>query len=139
MPRKKRPRFIEFRKPRFNRSDVKVLKNAGFKNNYHGPIAIDKSTKWKKISEDTFYYLVDKGAFTKEKISEYLKSRDNELKEKRLASVKNKMKDKEDYALIVELSKINLSTAKGIAETRKLLKGKKNKAALLSEAQKLRG
>ena len=46
--------YQEWRKPRFDRSDIKVKKAKSVPHKRaHGPLVDDKSTQWKKISDDS--------------------------------------------------------------------------------------
>jgi len=72
----KKPNYIEWRKPRFNRSRVKVVKyNLSKATQSIGTFYPNLNTNWKKpISRDTFDELKDKGALSKTQIDQYQKN-----------------------------------------------------------------
>ena len=141
--RKNRQSRFDWRKPRFHRSDPKILKGKAAENikfGYFGKIiTIDPCTQWTRpVSRGTFDELVEKGVLSKEQIEDYLYREEEESKTKKRKTATSKAKKYKDFALIVEISKLNLKTIEGAAVFKKLARKRPEALHLIGEAQKLR-
>jgi hypothetical protein len=137
--RKNRQSRFDWRKPRFHRSDPKIIKGKAARNiksNAAGRLApTDLHTKWKSpISRETFDELVEKGVLSEEQIANYLLME----KQKSNSTTRTKIGKHKDYNLIVEISKLDLKTAEGAKAFKKLVGKRPEALRLIIEAQELR-
>jgi hypothetical protein len=141
--RKNRQSRFDWRKPRFHRSDPNIIRGKAAKNlktNTGGRItATDHCTRWKiPISRETFDELVARGVLSDEQIEQYLRREAEKSKAKKRKTATSKAKKHKDFALIVEISKLNLKTIEGAEALNKLIKKRPEALSLIGEAQKLR-
>jgi hypothetical protein len=132
-------RFLAYGKPRFDRSKVKVVKadlsNRSFS---HGPIAIDKTTKWGVISDDTLDELLSKDDLSEDRRKRYLEIKRIRALEKKSAAASAKIKNHEDFETIIEVSMVSMDDPKRFSKIKKLIADKKNKSFILESANKIR-
>jgi hypothetical protein len=96
-------------------------------------------TRWKQpISRETFNDLVERGALSEEQIEHYLRWEQEMSKDKVRRTTTSKAKKHKDFALILEISKLNLKTPEGSAAFKELLKKRPEALRLIGEAQKLK-
>lgn len=142
MRKNRRSRF-EWRKPRFHRSDPKIIRGKEareIKSSTTGRLSqTDLYTKWKSpISRETFDGLVEKGVLSDKQIANYLLMEEQRGKTRQNNSIKSKASKHKDYSLIVEISKIDLKTAEGSKVFKELVRKRPEALQLIGEAQKLK-
>ena len=141
--RKNRQSRFDWRKPRFHRSEPKILKGKAARDIKSSRasklITVDLCTQWiQPISRETFDELVEKGALSKEQIENYLRWELEKSMAKERKTLKSKVKRHKDFALIVEISKFDIKTKEGAAAFKELLRRRPEAIRLIGEAQKLR-
>lgn len=139
--RKNRQSRFDWRKPRFHRSDPKILRGKEaeeIKSSTTGRLAsTDLYTKWKSpISRETFNDLVEKGALSEEQIAHYLLMEEQRGKAK--GSIQSKPQKHKDYNLVVAISRLDLKTEEGSKALKEIIKKRPEALQLIGDAQKLR-
>lgn len=139
--RKSRQLEYDWRKPRFHRSDLKVIRGKmakGICNNKAGKIiSADKCVRWKSpISRETFDSLVERGLLSGEQIEQYLRRTKGKTKKRK--SIMSNIGSYKDFILMVEISKLNLKTTEGLGALSKLVKEQPEALHLIEKAQELK-
>lgn len=142
MPKRYKRKYDEWRKPRFNRSHPKIIRGKAAKEagevRHVGSISGDNTASWKPISQETFEELVERGLLSQEQIKQYHKRREAEYERNPKKSKAAKIKKHKNFALVVEISKHDLTTVEGLKAFQKILEENPEALHLIAEAQKLR-
>ena len=137
----RKKKWIEWRKPRFDRSKIKVIKKEDSETSRAINLGKDLTTRWKcPISQQTFDELLDAGLLTLAQMEEYYKSREEEYRSK-IKRFKTAAATAEKYrklALATKIAEHDITTPEGMKAFRIIVKECPEAVNLLVQAQEMK-